>query len=81
MQPPPSRLLVGMPLAADSSAIAIQFVNESHVTGDLGNFSVEYNGSPFVMRDIGTFSPGISQSHQCRTGFVGGAVWRRPRRR
>jgi hypothetical protein len=58
----------GLPLASTSSGMAIEFVNESNKTADLVNFAVDSNGQRFVIRDVGTFSPGISISHTYRTG-------------
>jgi hypothetical protein len=68
MQPSPAPSFDGMPLATTSSGIAIQFVNDANKTADLVNFAVNSNGQQFVIRDVGTFSPGVSISHTYRTG-------------
>jgi hypothetical protein len=46
----------------------IQFTNESNRTADLVNFAVNANGTQFVIRDVGTFSPGVSIDHKYRNG-------------
>jgi hypothetical protein len=43
-------------------------VNESSKTATLVNFAVDSNGQEFVIRDVGTFSPGVSIAHQYRNG-------------
>jgi hypothetical protein len=58
----------GIPLSTTSSGIKIEFVNESAKTADLVNFDVNSNGTHFVIRDVGTFSPGISIVHKYRNG-------------
>lgn len=62
--------VAGIPIpASTSSGIAIEFVNESHQTATLVNFAVDSGGDRFVIRDVGTFSPGTSIKHQYRNGF------------
>lgn len=46
----------------------IQFTNESGKTADLINFEVKSNGVQFVIRDVGTFSPGVTIDHHYRNG-------------
>ena len=60
--------LFGIPVASTSNGIKIQFTNESSKTADLINFGVDSNGQTFVIRDVGTFSPGIEISHRYRNG-------------
>jgi hypothetical protein len=62
--------VAGIPVpASTSSGIAIEFVNESSQTATLVNFAVDSGGERFVIRDVGTFSPGTSIKHQYRNGF------------
>jgi hypothetical protein len=60
--------VAGIPLSTTSSGIKIEFVNESAKTADLVNFDVNSNGTHFVIRDVGTFSPGVSIKHRYRNG-------------
>lgn len=60
--------VAGIPLSTTSSGIRIEFVNESTKTADLVNFDVNSNGTHFVIRDVGTFSPGVSITHRYRSG-------------
>lgn len=60
--------LFGIPVASTSNGIQIQFTNESPKTADLINFAVDSNGRTFVIRDVGTFSPGIEITHKYRNG-------------
>lgn len=60
--------LFGVPVASTSNGIKIQFTNESSKTADLINFGVDSNGQTFVIRDVGTFSPGIEITHRYRNG-------------
>ena len=55
-------------LASQSAGIAIEFVNDSTKTADLINFAVDSNGTQFVIRDVGTFSPNVSIKHTYRNG-------------
>jgi hypothetical protein len=65
---------LGIPVASTSSGIAIEFVNESNKVATLVNFDVDSNGSTFVIRDVGTFSPGVSIKHSYRNGSGQGFV-------
>lgn len=58
----------GIQLAQTSSGLHIEFVNESNKTANLVNFAVDANGQHFVIRDVGTFSPGVSIKHDYRNG-------------
>ncbi|HLI94482.1 MAG TPA: hypothetical protein VKT72_00160 [Candidatus Baltobacteraceae bacterium] len=60
--------LFGVPVASSSSGIKIQFTNESPKTANLINFAVKSNGDSFVIRDVGTFSPGIEITHKFTNG-------------
>lgn len=60
--------IAGINVAATSSGMHIQFTNESSRTADLVNFAVNSNGTQFVIRDVGTFSPGVSIDHKYRNG-------------
>lgn len=60
--------VLGIPLTSTSSGIQIVFTNESQKTADLINFAVNSNGDAFVIRDVGTFSPGIEITHRYRNG-------------
>src|SRR5579884_3698900 len=63
-----TQTLFGVPVASSSSGIQIQFTNESSKTANLINFAVDSNGESFVIRDVGTFSPGIEITHKFRNG-------------
>lgn len=65
---PQTPSIAGIPLASTSTGIQIEFTNESSGTADLVNFAVDSNGNRFVIRDVGTFSPGISIKHMFRNG-------------
>ncbi len=58
----------GIPLTSSSSGIQIQFTNESTKTANLINFAVDSNGDSFLIRDVGTFSPGIEIKHRYSNG-------------
>jgi hypothetical protein len=61
--------IAGIPIpASTSSGIQIEFVNESNKTATLVNFAVHSAGDHFVIRDVGTFSPGVSITHQFKNG-------------
>lgn len=58
----------GFTIASKSEGIRIEFVNESSKTANVVNFAVDSNGEQFVIRDVGTFSPGVSIKHNYRNG-------------
>lgn len=61
--------IAGIPVpAAASTGIAIEFVNDSTQVATLVNFDVRSAGDQFVIRDVGTFSPGVSIKHKYRNG-------------
>jgi hypothetical protein len=51
-----------------SYGMRIQFTNESNKVADLVNFEVKSNGVQFIIRDVGTFSPGTEIDHKYRNG-------------
>lgn len=63
-----TQTLFGVPVASSSSGIKIQFTNESQKTANLINFAVDSNGDSFVIRDVGTFSPGVEITHRYTNG-------------
>jgi hypothetical protein len=66
-----STTIAGIPIpipASSSSGIAIEFVNESTQAATLVNFDVDSAGDQFVIRDVGSFAPGVSIKHQYRNG-------------
>ncbi len=65
--PAPTIAGIAIPVST-SNGIAIEFVNESTQTAKLVNFDVNSSGTHFVIRDVGTFSPGVSIKHQYRNG-------------
>jgi hypothetical protein len=50
------------------SGVTIQFTNESAKVSDLINFRVLINGQRSLIRDVGTFTPGIEIVHKFRAG-------------
>lgn len=61
--------IAGIPIPASASTgMQIEFVNESNQTATLVNFNVQSGGDQFVIRDVGTFSPGVSIKHKYRNG-------------
>ncbi len=60
--------VLGIPIASSSSGIQIQFTNTTPKTADLINFAVDSNGTSFIIRDVGTFSPDIEIKHKFRNG-------------
>jgi hypothetical protein len=68
---------MGIPLASITSTSAgmhIVFVNDSQQVVKLVNFGVDSNGNRFIVRDVGTFSPGVSIDHQYRNGAGQGFI-------
>jgi hypothetical protein len=58
----------GTNIAGRVTGVAIQFTNESTKLADLINFNVNINGQNSVIRDVGTFTPGIEITHKFRAG-------------
>ena len=65
---------LGIPIAAKSDGMAIEFVNESDRVASVVNFDVDSAGSRFVIRDVGSFAPGVSIKHTYRNGSGQGYV-------
>lgn len=65
---PSSNPLAGLLQPSTSAGMRIEFTNESNKTATLVNFDVNSNGQHFVIRDVGTFSPGVSINHSYRNG-------------
>jgi hypothetical protein len=63
-----TQTLFGVPVAQSSWGIKIQFTNQSAKTANLVNFSVDSNGDSFIIRDVGTFSPGVEITHRFSNG-------------
>jgi len=66
---PPS--FMGVPVAAmtsHSTGMHIAFVNNGPKVAKVVNFEVSSNGNQFIVRDVGTFSPGILIDHQFNNG-------------
>lgn len=55
-------------IASRITGVTIQFTNESAKTSDLINFRVAINGQTSLIRDVGTFTPGIEIRHKFRAG-------------
>ncbi len=55
-------------ISSHVSGVAIQFTNNSSRVSDLINFKVTINGQDTLIRDVGTFTPGIEITHKFRTG-------------
>jgi len=60
--------VAGIQLTERSGGIKIQFTNESSKTANLINFNVDSNGTSFVIRDVGSFSPGVEITHRYTNG-------------
>jgi hypothetical protein len=73
-QDPNAPTFMGIPVASKSDGIAIEFVNTANQVATVVNFAVDSNGSRFVIRDVGTFSPGVSIKHSYRNGSGQGFV-------
>lgn len=55
-------------IAGQIQGVQIQFTNESRITADLIVFKVQINGAESLIRDVGTFTPGIEITHRYRAG-------------
>ncbi|HVA27838.1 MAG TPA: hypothetical protein VNF68_06640 [Candidatus Baltobacteraceae bacterium] len=58
----------GTGLAATVSGLDAQFTNNSNVTASVVNIEANIDGSTQLIRDKGTFSPGIEIHHRYRSG-------------
>ncbi len=54
-------------LASQIKGVQISFTNESALVADLVVFRVKINGAESLIRDVGTFSPGVAIVHDYRT--------------
>lgn len=61
-------LYSGNDVAGVSSGVYVKFTNDSTLTADLINFKVVAGGESGMIRDVGTFTPGIEITHQYREG-------------
>ena len=61
-------LYSGNDVAGESAGVAIKFTNDSKLTADLINFRVAAGDESGMIRDVGTFTPGIEISHQYKEG-------------
>ena len=61
-------LYSGNDLAGESAGVAIKFTNDSKVTADLVSFRVVAGSESGIIRDVGTFSPGIEITHHYKEG-------------
>lgn len=62
---------MGVPIAAltsKSAGMRISFVNNSKQIAKLVNFEIDSNGNEFIVRDAGTFSPGVLIDHSFKNG-------------
>ncbi len=65
---PAPNTLSGILQPSTSNGMQIQFTNETNKVANLINFDVRSNGVQFVIRDVGTFSPGVTINHNYRNG-------------
>lgn len=68
---------MGIPIGtvtSTSTGMHIVFVNNGKSTIKLVNFAVDSNGNQFVIRDVGTFSPGVEIDHNYRNGAGQGFI-------
>ena len=61
-------LYSGNDVAGVSSGVYVKFTNDSTLTADLVNFKVTAGSESGMIRDVGTFTPGIEITHQFREG-------------
>jgi hypothetical protein len=61
-------LYSGNDVAGVSSGVYLKFTNDSTLTADLINFKVAAGSESGIIRDVGTFTPGIEITHQYREG-------------
>jgi len=61
-------LYSGNDVAGVSSGVYLKFTNDSTLTADLINFKVTAGSEGGMIRDVGTFTPGIEITHQYREG-------------
>jgi len=61
-------LYSGNDVAGVSSGVFLKFTNDSTLTADLINFKVTAGSESGMIRDVGTFTPGIEITHHYREG-------------
>ena len=61
-------LYSGNDVAGESAGIFLKFTNDSTLTADLINFKVTAGSEGGMIRDVGTFTPGIEITHHYREG-------------
>ena len=61
-------LYSGNDIAGESDGISLKFTNDSKLTADLINFKVTAGSEGGMIRDVGTFTPGIEITHHYREG-------------
>lgn len=61
-------LYSGNDVAGESAGVYLKFTNDSTLTADLINFKVVAGSESGMIRDVGTFTPGIEITHHYREG-------------
>lgn len=61
-------LYSGNDVAGESDGISLKFTNDSKLTADLINFKITAGSEGGMIRDVGTFTPGIEITHRYREG-------------
>jgi len=61
-------LYLGNDVAGESSGVYLKFTNDSTLTADLINFKVVAGSESGMIRDVGTFTPGVEITHHYREG-------------
>lgn len=61
-------LYSGNQLAGQSNGVEIKFTNDAKSVADLVSFQVAAAGESAIIRDVGTFTPGIEITHRYREG-------------
>ncbi len=61
-------LYSGDAVAGVSSGVLVKFTNDGAVPADLVTFKVSAAGETALIRDVGTFTPGIEITHHYREG-------------
>ena len=61
-------LYSGNDVAGESAGVFLKFTNDSTLTADLINFKVIAGSESGMIRDVGTFTPGIEITHHYREG-------------
>jgi hypothetical protein len=61
-------LYSGNEVAGESAGVSLKFTDDSKLTADLINFRVTAGSESGMIRDVGTFSPGIEITHHYKEG-------------